>query len=451
MNRKILLSLLLLILIIAGYLMWDPTPPEVVMENSAEVGPETTFVLEVADQGKGLASVEVTLRQGEMEKLLRKEEFAPAYFPWESSRQRILIEIGPDEWMDRDLLKEGEFELHAVVTDAGDYGLFSDTTDLSFAMELDTTPPGIQILSSQHNVRRGGAETVRYRVLGNAADSGVRAGEHSFVGYPTDEGREGEYAVIFVWPHDDQTEEGFRMWAEDAAGNRMEISLPCQKIERKFRQRRINVGDSFINRVTPEIVRLSPDVDNTGDGLQTYLKINQDLRRINNRKITEVTGSVTGGISWEEAFLQMRNSKVEALFADHRSYFYGGEKVDEQVHLGYDLASTANSPVEAANNGTVAFAENLGIYGNCVIIDHGLGVYSLYGHLSTIDTRPGNVVSRGEVIGSSGQTGLAGGDHLHFSMLVQGVQTNPLEWWDPSWIKLHVLNRLKQVDLQTNG
>lgn len=443
MNRKIVLLLLFLVLAIAVYLFWDADPPEVTMETPAEVGAQTTLVLEVEDQGRGLESVEVAIRQGEYEKVLRKEDFPPVYFPWESNRKNIRLEISSGDWLERDLLKEGEFELQVKANDAGDYGLFSDTTDLSITMTLDTTPPGIQILSSQHNVRRGGAETVRYRVLGSATASGASIGEKRFVGYPAEGGREGEHAVIFVWPHDHEGEEGFRMWAEDAVGNRMEISLPCQKIEREFRQRRINVSDSFINRVIPEIVRLSPAVEDLGDNLQTYLKVNQDLRVMNNRKIAEVTTPVTRGISWDEAFLQMRNSKVEALFADHRSYYYNGEKVDEQVHLGYDLASTANSPVEAANDGRVAFAENLGIYGNCVMIDHGMGVYSLYGHLSTIGTRPGATVARGEVIGMTGQTGLAGGDHLHFSVLVQGVQTNPLEWWDPSWIKLHVLDRLR--------
>ena len=155
-----------------------------------------------------------------------------------------------------------------------------------------------------------------------------------------------------------------------------------------------------------------------------------------------ITSPVSGGIQWHEPFLQMRNSKVEALFADHRSYYYNGNKVDEQTHLGYDLASTAHSPVEAANNGKVVFADNLGIYGNCMVLDHGMGLYSLYGHMSSMDAQPGSVVTRGDIIGRTGQTGLAGGDHLHFSMLIQGVQTNPLEWWDSSWIRLHVLDRV---------
>ncbi len=363
------------------------------------------------------------------------------YLPWEKNRKLILIELKPEDWMDRDKLKEGSFELEVSATDSGDYGFFSDTALVSLAMNLDMTPPGIEVLSTQHNIRRGGAEAVRYRIKGSGLRSGALVGSNEFEGYPTADGGGGEYVALFVWSYDQPENTPIKLWAEDSVGNRTEITLSCQKIERKFRQRKINVSEGFIDRVIPEIIRLSPDVQAQDDKLQSYLSINQGLRIKNNQKLAEVTSPVSGGLQWTESFLQLRNSKVEALFADHRSYFYNGKQVDEQTHLGYDLASTSHSPIEAANNGRVVFAENIGIYGNCVVLDHGLGLYSLYAHMSSMDVQPDVTVSRGEIIGRSGQTGLAGGDHLHFSMLVQGIQTNPLEWWDPSWIKLHVLNR----------
>jgi murein DD-endopeptidase MepM/ murein hydrolase activator NlpD len=135
---------------------------------------------------------------------------------------------------------------------------------------------------------------------------------------------------------------------------------------------------------------------------------------------------------------------VESSFADHRTYYYRGEPVDEQIHFGFDLASLARSPVEASNGGNVVYAEYLGIYGNCVILDHGLGLFSLYGHLSSIDVEKGQAVARGQSLGRTGQTGLAGGDHLHYSMIVQGVQVTPLEWWDPNWVRLHVIEKLRK-------
>ena len=134
---------------------------------------------------------------------------------------------------------------------------------------------------------------------------------------------------------------------------------------------------------------------------------------------------------------------MESEFADVRSYIYKGKKVDQQVHLGFDLAVTAHTPVLASNDGKVVWAAPLGIYGNCIVVDHGYGLQSIYGHLSSIAVKEGDMVKRGQEMGKSGSTGLAGGDHLHYSMQVEGVEVNPVEWWDAHWIKDHVQDRLK--------
>ena len=137
------------------------------------------------------------------------------------------------------------------------------------------------------------------------------------------------------------------------------------------------------------------------------------------------------------------NNAVESAFADQRTYIYNGKEVDQQVHLGFDLASFTNVKIVAANRGKVVYADELGIYGNCVIIDHGMGVQSLYGHLSSIDVKAGQMVEKEQEIGRSGMTGLAGGDHLHFTMLVNGNMVNPVEWWDQHWIQDRILRKLK--------
>ena len=138
-----------------------------------------------------------------------------------------------------------------------------------------------------------------------------------------------------------------------------------------------------------------------------------------------------------------RNSAVESAFADQRTYIYKGKEVDQQTHLGFDLASLAGNPVVAANRGKVLYADELGIYGNCVIIDHGMGVQSLYAHLSSIGVKAGDMVEKEQTLGRSGMTGLAGGDHLHFTMLVNGQMVNPVEWWDSHWIQDRILRKLR--------
>jgi len=139
------------------------------------------------------------------------------------------------------------------------------------------------------------------------------------------------------------------------------------------------------------------------------------------------------------------NSAVEAAFADNRTYVYNGKEVDRQTHLGFDLARVVNSPVVAANRGKVLHAGPLGIYGNCIILDHGMGVQSLYGHLSSIAVKVGDTVEKEQEMGKSGMTGMAGGDHLHFTMLVNGQMVNPVEWWDAHWIQDRIIRKLREA------
>jgi murein DD-endopeptidase MepM/ murein hydrolase activator NlpD len=148
---------------------------------------------------------------------------------------------------------------------------------------------------------------------------------------------------------------------------------------------------------------------------------------------------------WKDAFLQLSNSQVESLFADRRTYTYQGKAVDQQDHVGFDLSVTQQYPIEAANDGKVLLAEYFGIYGNTVLLDHGTGLVSLYGHLSSIEVKPGQMVKKKDRLGRSGATGLAGGDHLHFGLFLHGVPVNPTEWWDPKWVTEHVLDRLKSA------
>ena len=148
---------------------------------------------------------------------------------------------------------------------------------------------------------------------------------------------------------------------------------------------------------------------------------------------------------WTDAFAPMGNAQVESRFADRRTYFHDDKEIDRQVHLGFDLASLQQAPVQASNAGIVVFADYLGIYGNCVIIDHGLGVQTLYAHLSTITTKAGETVTKGQEIGRTGSTGLAGGDHLHFTVLLQGTPVNPVEWWDGHWMEDRVFRKVREA------
>src|SRR5690606_28022594 len=177
-----------------------------------------------------------------------------------------------------------------------------------------------------------------------------------------------------------------------------------------------------------------------------YLSINRDLRRQNNELIAALAERSAPQILWEGAFKQLTNTAVESGFADQRTYVYNGQEIDHQVHLGFDLASTAAAPVLAANRGTVVFAGWLGIYGSCVIVDHGMGLQSLYAHLSTIEVNVGDAIERDQRLGRTGATGLAGGDHLHFTMLLNGQAITPIDWWSAQWVQDRIVRKLREAE-----
>jgi murein DD-endopeptidase MepM/ murein hydrolase activator NlpD len=320
-------------------------------------------------------------------------------------------------------------------------------------IQIDLEPPRIAVASTKHYVNHGGSELVVYRTTPAEAVSGVRVGDMEYQGYPASGA--GPVAAdpalrvaFFALLHDQDLKTPIAVFARDEAGNEATTPFVDDVFEKPFRRSRIVLDDKFLQRVVPEILAQSPELKTpapSGDALPAFLTINGELRRSNADRIAKIVSGSSASRLWQGPFVQLGNSQVEAGFADHRTYLYGGKEVDRQVHLGFDLAVTAFVPVAAANAGKVLHAAWLGIYGNCVILDHGMGVASLYGHLSSIAVSVGDTVTKGQALGKSGMTGLAGGDHLHFTMLVGGRMVTPVEWWDSHWIADRVDRKLGEA------
>ncbi len=247
-----------------------------------------------------------------------------------------------------------------------------------------------------------------------------------------------KYYVFFPAPFDIKDKSVFYAVAKDQAGNQNVKSLPTSLKTKKFKLSSINIEDSFINSVVSPLL----NEINLSEPESAFKKINEELRKDSLERLINITKKTEPKIIWKERFLQLRNSKVMATYGDERTYLYNGKTISKSVHLGYDLASFANAPVEAANTGIARFTGNLGIYGNTIIIDHGLGLMSLYGHLSEIMVTEGQVLKKGEIIAKTGATGFAGGDHLHFGILIHGFEVSPLYWWDSQWIKVNIIDYL---------
>jgi hypothetical protein len=332
-------------------------------------------------------------------------------------------------------LKEGKAR---IIVEAQSNDLRAATDTISTDVNVVLRPPSVSADGFQHYINQGGSEMVLLTPSGSWSDAGVRVGSNMYRSFPV-AGSSTERLALFAYPWDLPTDTAPVVFARNSAGTESTARFWFKVFPKKFRMRDLTIDDKFLDKVVNQI-----DPSGSGDLLTRFLKINGDMRRANNKTLADLRLKTAEKFLWTEPFLQLANSKVESEFADVRSYIYKGKKVDQQVHLGFDLAVTEHTAVLAANDGKVVWAALLGIYGNCIVVDHGYGLQSIYGHLSAIAVKEGDLVKRGQEMGKSGSTGLAGGDHLHYSMQVEGVEVNPVEWWDEHWIKDHVQNRFKQ-------
>ncbi len=331
------------------------------------------------------------------------------------------------------------------------FGLRQVESEAARDVEVRLEPPRVSVMSTFHYVNHGGAEFVVYRATPSDVESGVRVGDVTYPGFPASgagiTGDEATRVAFFALLHDQDLTTPVSLFARDGAGNEASTPLDHRPFAKPFARSRITIDDRFLQMVVPAIASTTPDMNlstTPDDLLPSFLRINNDLRRSNNETLVELAKKTAPEILWKDAFQPLVNAAVESRFADNRTYVYEGKDVDQQVHLGFDLAVTQRIPVLAANNGIVVHAADLGIYGNCVVVDHGLGVQSLYAHLSSMDVKPGDRVEKGRQLGRSGLTGLAAGDHLHFTMLLNGHAVNPVEWWDPKWMQDRVLRKLAE-------
>jgi murein DD-endopeptidase MepM/ murein hydrolase activator NlpD len=314
---------------------------------------------------------------------------------------------------------------------------------VSQPVTVDLTPPRVDILSSTRYVSRGGAVMIAFRA-GEAARIDVSVGPKVFPSFAYGPPERGARVALIALPHDFAAGTPLAVTARDEAGNVATRTVPAELKPRPFPRDTITITDAFLEAKVPELLPQRPPNQALIEG---FLTINRDQRRQAEEEKLKIGARTADKPLWQGAFVQPRNTKVFSNFAETRTYVYQGKTVDTQVHVGFDLASTKQSPVPAANAGQVAFVGPLSIYGNTVILDHGLGLQTLYAHLSSIAVKAGDAVTKGQELGRSGTTGLAVGDHLHFEVLVSGISVTPIEWWDGKWIRDRVNKPLKEAGL----
>jgi len=436
--KKFLLILLLLAVIAGGYFTiprFEWKAPKIKLTPDTDVLALKPIEVEVTEQGMGLESLSIMLVSGGTEHALVSEKY-------DQPVMQKTIPIALTAKLTG--VKEGPAVLRITARDRSLLRFFrGNETTLEKNLTIDITPPSLELIADDPYVNFGGVGVIVYKASPDTVSSGVKIGKHFFPGYKGQTKDAGTYLVFFAHPYDVSEQEKSVLVATDKAGNTREMALVYTLKNVKYKKSTIAIGDEFIqSKVTPLVTDVAVRQKSP---MEIFISVNRELRQQNDETIRKVSQNSADKMLWNGAFSQLSNSKVEANFADARTYTYQGKNIDSAYHLGFDLSVTKRYPVEASNSGVVAFTGPLGIYGNTVIIDHGLGLTTLYGHLSSIDVKEGEAVKQKQIIGKTGETGLAVGDHLHFGVYLNGVAVLPIEWWDEKWIRDNVTPKLDRV------
>jgi murein DD-endopeptidase MepM/ murein hydrolase activator NlpD len=453
--RKFLLILVLLAIAGAAGSWWwagRDGAPVIKVESPAKVmGQGAIIDLTVDAPGGQLSNLTVTFDQAGKQTPLFSIEQPGAGVLTQDGPDRVRIKVPATRKEIADL-KSGDAQVQVAAARTALYGIRTLAATATHPVRVRLEPPRVGVLSLHHFVNHGGSEFVVFRATPNDVTAGVRVGDREYRAYPGSAVGIADPAVrvaVYALLHDQDLGTPMKVFATDEAGNTATADIPSRVFPKVFRRSRIEVPDPFLSRVVPAILENSPDfareVPDANDLVAGFLKINGELRRKNAETIASFAKDSAPEMLWQGVFQQLGGSQVEAGFADHRTYFHNSKEIDQQVHLGFDLAVTAAVPIVSAGKGKVVFADYLGIYGNCVIVDHGLGVQSLYAHLSSIDVKAGDPVEKAQALGRSGMTGLAGGDHLHFTMLVGGHPVNPVDWWSTQWMEDRISRKIREA------
>lgn len=432
---KTVLTLLLLIVLSVVVLLTMSSTPSITLPASLNAVGQATPVSVLVDAPHGARKIVASIEQNGSRYTVWETSQPSHRLRWPRHVQQSIANFTAGT-KSAPQLKDGPAKL---IVEATSNDFRGSTARVERAVIISTTPPMVSVDSDQHYLYLGMADLVTFNTSGNVKESGVRVGDQVYRAWPMPDGKPGYFSLFaFAWNMPTSTTP--LVYASGPTGDTVTGTMVYEfpKNEQPhYRVRDLQLDDKFLMKVMNEL-----DPNGQGDPVTRFVKINNEMRRSNNKTLSDLRFKTEQRFLWSQPFMQQPNSKVESNFADVRNYYYQGKKIDQQVHLGYDLSVTQHVGVVATNDGRVVYAAPLGIYGNCVVVDHGYGLQSIYGHMSEIDVKEGDMVKRGQVMGKSGMTGLAGGDHIHFSMQLEGVQIDPKEWWDAHWIQDHIAKRV---------
>ncbi len=436
MKGKLFLILVVLAAAAGGYFYYTGVvnfnEPKVIFEEKPQfIGADTHLRFKVVDDRPGINKVQIFVIQNRNIKIHEDLEFPEGLKEKEYDLKIDARKLG---------LVEGKAKISIVAEDSS---LLKNKKIISYDVKVDLTPPTLSVLSSPAGIMNGGTGFVFYRTSSDVVKTGVKVGNLEFRCFNGIVENKNIYGCAFPYPYYWNRKKSIVVFAIDKAGNKTSHAIMYYFKKKRYKRSVINLSDEFIETK----VRPLSDKD-IQDPVELFKYVNVQLRKKNEDLIHKITSDVTiKEPLFRKNFLQLKNSQMLGGFADYRKYRYKGRLIKgaDAYHKGMDFASIKNAPVQAAEDGKVVFTGFIGIYGNSVIIEHGMGVFTLYSHLAEIHVNKGDEVTRGTEIGLTDTTGLAVGDHLHFGVLVQGLEVHPIEWLDRRWIKTRFLDEYKRI------
>jgi len=323
-----------------------------------------------------------------------------------------------------------------------------NTAERTLTINVDYKRPNVNILANSRMINQGGSALVIFQAEDDNMDElYIEANGNKFKPQPYK--KEGYYAALIAWPFKDDSFSA-KIIATDLAKNKRMTRIAFYHKNPKYKTSYIKASDNFIDGKITDLASSNPEYATITDRLKKLKAINETMRLSNEANIHKLSKNVSDEMldSWKmKKFYPLKNGQKVASYGDHRYYYYNKKDniVSESYHVGYDLASNSMADIKSSNAGKVVFAEENGIYGNMPMIDHGMGLFSIYGHCSSLLVSEGDIIKAGTKIAQTGKSGLALGDHLHFGILVQGVEVRIAEWMDTKWIKTNIDNIFKEA------
>lgn len=449
MRRFLLGLLLIIVLLVGGLVVWgvnnnklEGGAPDVILSDDiTHVGKNTQLLGELVDNDSGLREAKISIVQNHREIVLWESNWHTQLISSQDvvNRQKIDLSINAQELG----LVQGPATL--IVESRDNSWRRWGRGNLSIK-EIPVTvvlaPPKATLLSSNIYVNRSGVGVVVYRVSESTTKHGVQLGGDFYPGYAAWPASPDIRVCYFAYPDTLDRNAQAQLVAMDPAGNSNNQNVPMRVRWREFSTDTINLSDGFLQIVAERFAKIAPP----GTPLEIFQWVNNDLRRQSQEILKQAVSGSEPRQLWRGAFLRP-SGKMMSNFVERRKYTYNGNEVGTSTHYGLDLADVAQTPVRASADGKIVFAGDMGVYGNSIVIDHGLNLFTLYAHLSSMNVTVGENVNMGHHIGNSGSTGFSFGDHLHYSCLIGDKFVTPYEWLDSHWIVDNVEEQYRQAGM----